>query len=244
MTEIAIIADIHGNYEALESVLEDIRANFPEVKEIYCAGDIVGYGPNPRECIESIINNPHISATVKGNHDEYLTKGFINRQVNPDAAAAIDWQIGVIPLELRWELSQFPVFIARNDPSFNVEIALVHGSPQYPLDEYVFPDTEKQERLFDYMMANNIDVLILGHTHKPFMRTRFLRDLNKKLLILNPGSVGQPRDRDPRASYAVLNVENIEGTIVRVDYDIKIVAGKIKSFGMPESLGNRLFQGV
>ncbi|MHA2233529.1 MAG: metallophosphoesterase family protein [Candidatus Hodarchaeales archaeon] len=240
MSLIAIIADIHGNFEALESVLEDICANFPEIREIYCAGDIVGYGPNPKECLESLIKNPNVSATVKGNHDEYLVQGFINRQVNPDAAAAIDWQIGVIPLELRWELSQFPVFIPKSDPN----IALVHGSPQYPLDEYIYPDTEKQEHLFDYMNASNTDMLILGHTHKPFVRKRFLREFNKDLLILNPGSVGQPRDRDPRASYAILNTKNIEGTIIRVDYDIELVAEKIKSLGLPDSLANRLFQGI
>ena len=120
-------------------------------------------------------------------------------------------------------MAQLPQFVTIKHLNFNPEITLVHGSPQYPLSAYIYPDTPKQENLFNYMSNTNVDILILGHTHIPFVRKR---DINpdKELLMLNPGAVGQPRDADPRASYSIVDVENMEAEIRRVDYDIDSVA--------------------
>lgn len=239
---IGVISDIHSNIEALKAVFADMRVVFPEVKEIYCIGDLVGYGPDPKECIEFVFNHDLVTRIVKGNHDHYVDQTVTPPQINYLAEAAISYQIRNIPLELRWELAQLPQFITIKHLNFNPEITLVHGSPQYPLDAYIYPDTPKQENLFNYMSNTNVDILILGHTHIPFIRKQKINH-DKELLMLNPGAVGQPRDGDPRASYAVVDVENLEAEIRRVEYDIDSVAKRIISTSLPETLATRLFKG-
>lgn len=239
---LGIISDIHSNIEALKAVFADMKTFFPEIKEIYCIGDLVGYGPDPKECIELVFNHGLVTRVVKGNHDHYVDQTVTPPQINYLAEAAINYQINNIPLELRWELAQLPQFVTIKHLNFSSEITLVHGSPQYPLNTYIYPDTPKQENLFNYMSNTNVDILILGHTHIPFVRKRKI-DQNKELLMLNPGAVGQPRDDDPRASYAVVDIENMEAEIRRVEYDIDSVANRIISASLPESLATRLFKG-
>ncbi|MHA2203001.1 MAG: metallophosphoesterase family protein [Candidatus Hodarchaeales archaeon] len=241
MFSLGVISDIHSNIKALEASLIDMEFNYPEIEEIYCIGDLVGYGPDPKKCIEFLFKNSLVKKIVKGNHEHYIDQSFTPSQVTPLAKAAIDYQINNIPLELRWELAQFPQIITSKH--LNVEITLVHGSPQYPLAAYIYPNTREQEDLFQYMINVEVDILILGHTHVPFIRKKAAND-DKELLMLNPGAIGQPRDNDPKASYAVIDVQNMEAEIRRVDYDIDSVAKRIISVGLPESLASRLYRGI
>ncbi len=243
MCSLGIISDIHSNSIALESVLNHLRNNFPEVEEIYCVGDIVGYGPDPKKCLEELFNkNNQITKIVKGNHDDYVARHFIPPQVNEVARNAIDYQIKNTPLELRWELGQLPHSISYNHVKSRKEIVLVHGSPQYPLIDYVYPNSPKQQNLFEYMTTNKVDVLILGHTHIPFVKKSTLNERDE-LLMVNPGSVGQPRDGDSRASYALVDLDNQTADIQRVDYDISMVFKQIEKSGLPIEVGLRLFKG-
>jgi putative phosphoesterase len=171
---------------------------------------------------------------VLGNHDYGATardkSGF-----NPIAAQALLWTseklnkdnakyIRGLPEQLNMTLGEKKVFV-------------VHGSPRDPLFEYVFPDVSNQE-LFQLTRDVAADVVILGHTHAPMTR------IIQGKLVVNPGSVGQPRDRDPRASYAILDIkEEVEVIQRRVEYDIEKTAKKIKSAGLPSELATRLFFG-
>ena len=149
MFSLGIISDIHSNIIALEASIADMELNYPEIEDIYCIGDLVGYSPDPKKCIDFLFNNRRITKVVKGNHEHYVDQTVTPPQVTPLAKAAIDYQIDNIPLELRWELAQLPQFITTKH--MNVEIALVHGSPQYPLTAYIYPETKEQEDLFQYM---------------------------------------------------------------------------------------------
>lgn len=238
---LCVISDIHSNLEALTAVLNDLDMNFPEIKEVYCLGDLVGYGPDPKACLEFIFDKENFfTKIVMGNHDDFIARHSLPPQVNPIAKIANDYQIENTPLELRWKLMQLPHTINTKHGGSNKEIALVHGSPQYPLTEYIYPQTIKQEKLFDYMNSAEINILILGHTHIPFVRKI---ENSRELLMVNPGSVGQPRDGDPRASCALIDVKNCEAKIRRIDYNISSVYEKIKLSGLPISLGSRLFDG-
>ncbi len=241
MFSLGVISDIHSNIKALEASLVDMEFNYPDIEEIYCIGDLVGYGPDPKKCIEFLFNNSLVTKIVKGNHEHYVDQTVTPPQVTPIAKAAIDYQINNIPLELRWELAQLPQIITTKH--LNIEITLVHGSPQYPLTTYIYPNTQEQENLFRYMINVEADILILGHTHVPFIRKKAVNG-DKELLMLNPGAIGQPRDNDPKASYAVIDVQNMEAEIRRVDYDIDSVAKRIISVGLPESLASRLYRGI
>jgi putative phosphoesterase len=223
-----VLSDIHSNLNAFQAVLKDM----PKVDSIICAGDFVGYGAEPNEVVE-LARSKEMRA-VLGNHDYGATardkSGF-----NPIAAQALLWTseklnkdnakyIRGLPEQLNMTLGEKKVFV-------------VHGSPRDPLFEYVFPDVSNQE-LFQLTRDVAADVVILGHTHAPMTR------IIQGKLVVNPGSVGQPRDRDPRASYAILNIkEEVEVIQRRVEYDIEKTAKKIKSAGLPSELATRLFFG-
>ncbi|MFX0123636.1 MAG: metallophosphoesterase family protein [Candidatus Hodarchaeota archaeon] len=241
MFSLGIISDIHSNIKALEASVADMEFHYPEIKEIYCIGDLIGYGPDPKKCIEFLFKNSLITKIVKGNHEHYVDQTVTPPQVTPLAKTAIDYQINNIPIELRWELAKLPQFITTKH--MNVEITLVHGSPQYPLTAYIYPNTQEQENLFQYMINVEVDILLLGHTHVPFIRKKAANG-DRELLMLNPGAIGQPRDNNPKASYAVIDVQNMEAEIRRVDYDIDSVAKRIISAGLPESLATRLYKGI
>ena len=208
----ALISDIHGNLEALDVVLDDIKAQ--GVTEIYCLGDIIGYGPNPRECIDRVME--HCAMTLLGNHDQgamFDPDGF-----NIGAERAIFWTREQLesPIdreanERRWEfLGDLPRSY-RNGPSL-----FVHGSPRNPLSEYIFPEDiynhRKMERLFQLVDR----YCFQGHTHVPGVFTEGFQfyapeeidneyTLGDGKLMVNVGSVGQPRDGDNRACYLLLD---------------------------------------
>ena len=243
MYTLGLISDVHSNFTALETVLNDINIHYPEVQEIFFIGDLCGYGPDPQECAERILNNKLITKSVKGNHDHYIVQGITPPPTNPLAVTSINWQLSQLSLELRLAISKLPQLITTRHLNTPNELCLVHGSPQYPLTEYIYLNSSKKEALFEHMINIGLDILVLGHTHIPFILEKVI-DSGRKLLIINPGSVGQPRDKDPRASYAVVNVEAMKAEIIRVDYDIESVVKRIARLNLPEFLGERLYEGI
>lgn len=231
--------------------MDHMRVNFPDIAEILCPGDLVGYGPKPREVIEAIVNNQQILAITKGNHDHAIGGGGRDlknidtyvAKFNPLAQIAIRWQVSILSEELKTFLYQLPhtrTCLHHSEPK--AQIGIIHGSPNFPLDEYILPKTPAQMALFPFMQLIEINILLLGHTHIPFIDKATADE--KELLMINPGSVGQPRDKDPRASYAVIDLKNMEAEIIRVDYDVDKVNTQIVKAGLPEFLGERLSKGI
>lgn len=248
---LAVFSDIHANMTAFDAVLSDMKSQFPEIIEFMCPGDLVGYGPDPTEVLNKILAETKLNAVTKGNHDHLA--GLVRDQVdfnkyyekfNDYAQEAIKWHTEVLNLEELSFLYQLPTSRTCFHQSNDVRIVIIHGSPEYPLDEYILPNTIQQKNLFPFMELIEIGILLLGHTHIPFVDIARSEELDQDLLMLNPGSVGQPRDKDPRASYAVVDVENLTAEIIRVDYDIDSVQKRMSTVGLPEFLGERLQKGI
>ncbi|MFH1774844.1 MAG: metallophosphoesterase family protein [Methanobacteriota archaeon] len=219
--QVAIISDIHSNLPALREVLKEIKG-----MRIFCCGDLVGYAAFPNEVIELVREKKIIS--ILGNHDHAVITGNVE-WFNPVAAFAIDWTRKKIKKENLDFLSSLPRF-------HEGEFYMVHGSPRNQLDEYVSEDYPEGELLgfFKYTSKNAI---ILGHTHEPF-----IKKLGDKL-IFNPGSVGQPRDLDPRAAYAIFDIAAKKVEVKKIEYDIDEAANAIIENGLPEILAHRLYEG-
>ena len=250
---VAIIADIHSNLEALEAVLADIEKR--GIKEIYFVGDIVGYGPNPKECIDIASG---FKVSVLGNHDEAAL--FESEAIDFDkkAIAALDWTRGVLedPRDAennkkRWD------FLGEMPRSYNLgDILFVHGSPRNPVREYLFPEyvIENPKKLGVIFENMPCQICFTGHSHLPGIFTEDLKyassrvsknfSLNSKRAMVNVGSVGQPRDRNPEACYVVYDLGTKKGEWIRVLYDVKKTMKKIRA--IPEldgDLANRLAEG-
>ena len=245
----ALISDIHGNLEALQAVLKDIEKN--HVTEIYCLGDVVGYGPNPRECLERVMD---CRVTLLGNHDQAAL--FDPSNFNEKAERAILWtreQLEAsIPnraaMERRWEfLAEMPRTYREGD------LLLVHGSPRNPIHEYIFPEDIYNERKMDALFRLVERYCFQGHTHVPGIFTESLSflspedvdgtyHLDGRKVLVNVGSVGQPRDGDPRACYVLLDDDALYYR--RVEYDVDATARKILSIpDLDNFLAERLRQG-
>jgi len=227
---IAVISDIHSNYDALQAVLSAVR----EYDALVCLGDLVGYGAQPNEVV-SEIRSLRPKAIVMGNHDFAVSTGDTTGFVQY-AAQAVEWTRTKISTEnLRY------VGSLRAKTTLTVEgvkIALAHGSPRDPLNEYIYPDTA-EFILRSLVQDSGGSVLLLGHTHVPFVR-KF-----DSMLLGNPGGVGQPRDGDARASYAILDPSaGPEFQIHRVAYDVDAAASKIVTAGLPRLLADRLNAGA
>lgn len=248
----ALISDIHGNLEALEAVLKDIGT--VSVDEIYCLGDIIGYGPNPCECLDLVMNR--CKATILGNHDQaalFDPDGF-----NPMALQAIYWtrdQLdngGGMPIAVnkRWDfLGELPRQIDEG------EFMFVHGSPRDPTNEYVFPEYVFDQRKMEILFGKVESYCFMGHTHIPGVFTTECEFIspdecdhtyklaNQKALI-NVGSVGQPRDEDNRSCYVILDTDAETVTYRRIDYDRDKTANKIYNVpDLSDALGDRLKHG-
>ncbi len=220
--KVAVLADIHANLPALEKVLEEI-----EGMSKFCCGDLVGYNPFPNEVIDLVKKENVVS--ILGNHDHAVLTGDTS-WFNRIAASAIEWTVK----ELTAENLEFLKTLAQ---SYDNEFYMIHGSPKNPLEEYILP--EAPEYVFrDFFNYTKSDIIVLGHAHVPFVKR-----IDEKL-IFNPGSVGQPRDFDSRASYAILDTETKELEIKRVDYDIERTAERIVKEGLPGRLAWRLFSGM
>jgi len=249
----AIISDIHGNLEALEAVLADIREQ--NIKEIFCLGDIIGYGPNPRECIDLVMQT--CAVTILGNHDNaalFDPEGF-----NPQAERAILWTRKQLESDdsgkndKRWEfLGELPRM--RREAN----LLFVHGSARNPLNEYVFPEDIYNQRKMERIFGLVENYCFQGHTHIPgvFQEEYSFHSpdeighevkLGEHKILVNVGSVGQPRDGDNRAAYVVLDSPSSPTKTVkfrRVAYDFEKTIAKI--YAIPELdnfLGDRLREG-
>jgi putative phosphoesterase len=226
--KIGLIADPHSNLAALKAVLKDM----PRVDQLICVGDLVGYAAEPNEVVE--LARVKRMRVVMGNHD-YATVTRDVRGFNPLAAQAALWTAEHLHRENLEYLSNLPTHLTLTYGKRRFYV--VHGSPQDPLNEYIFPDTSNRV-LAELLRDLDADIIMLGHTHMPMERVIFGK------LVINPGGVGQPRDRDPRASYAILNLgEEVKVSFHRVDYDVKITAEKIETAGLPSELATRLFFG-
>jgi diadenosine tetraphosphatase ApaH/serine/threonine PP2A family protein phosphatase len=247
---IALISDIHSNLEALQAVLKDIKAQ-PGVEKTYCLGDVIGYGPNPRECIDAIMGLPVV---LLGNHDQgamFDPEGF-----NPGAERAIFWTRAQlesagdnrVQREKRWE------FLAERPRTHREEPYLfVHGSARNPLNEYVFPEDIYNPRKMERIFAHVDKYCFQGHTHVPGVFTESLQfyspeeisfeyQLDGRKTMVNVGSVGQPRDGDWRACYVLLDGNTLRYR--RVEYDIDTTVKKIYDIPDLENfLGDRLRDG-
>lgn len=219
VTRIGIISDMHANFVALEAVLDDM----PPVDLTVCAGDVVGYYPWPAECIEAL-QAPGVP-TIQGNHDRAVVTGT-TRRLNPMATAGIEYTRRTLDAEAIDWLRELPVERTVADG----RVKLVHGHPDDP-DHYT-RRTEVGPHLLD-----DVDALVMGHTHVQFTE-RF-----EAGVVLNPGSVGQPRDGDPRAAYSVLDLDDLSVDERRVAYDIDRVRAGVDEVGLPERLAERLHLG-
>jgi putative phosphoesterase len=226
---VAFISDVHSNLEALEAVLDEVG----ELK-VFCCGDIVGYGASPNEVVRVI---RQIGATcVLGNHDLAALKGDVG-DFNPRAAMAAIWTSKNLTDESRAFLASLPREVSTDIGGRRAYMA--HGSPDDNMWEYVQPATHSD--LFDYYLKKvGADAIALGHTHQAF---EWRSDDGR--LVFNPGSVGQPRNGDPRASFAILSVEGGEFKLEarQVEYDVERAAKKILESGLPPSLASQLFSG-
>ena len=241
----AIIADIHSNLVAFTAVLDDIERR-GGVEEVWCLGDVVGYGPEPSECISLLRQTNHIC--VAGNHDWAATGKIDTSDFNPDAAAACQWTGQRLTDEDVDYLSNLPLTIEKGD------FTLAHGSPREPIWEYLL-STEAAKENFGYFKSR---FCLVGHSHRPLVFTYdksgvcsvslFQGDggllLGENRLIINPGGVGQPRDGDPRASYAIYDSERDMVTLYRIPYDIGTTQAKMMAHGLPARLVVRLTYGM
>ncbi len=234
-----ILSDIHANLVALEAVLADA----PAFDKIWCLGDLVGYGPSPNECVERIQDFAHLS--LAGNHDWAALGKLDLYNFNTDARIANAWTQAELKPAVREYLDALPTFVEEEG------FFLAHASPREPIWEYVL-DTKVAYASFAYFSTSTC---LVGHTHIPMV---FVLDqvrqhcetlfppipqpvtLGRQRMIINPGSVGQPRDGDPRASYALLDTGMMTWEFRRVTYPVAITQERMRARGLPRRLIDRL----
>lgn len=236
-----IISDIHANLTAFEAVLEAAG----EFERVWFLGDVVGYGPDPNECIDLLRKQPKLQALM-GNHDAALLNFIPIDRFNLEAKEAIQIQTKMISEENEFFLETMRIRLQIDD------LTLVHGSPQNPIWEYILNYKSAKNNFQEFSTKG----CLVGHSH--IQCVFILTDENKIQLlvpeagdrwkaegrfILNPGSVGQPRNLDPRAAFVIWDDESDVFEFRRVDYDIDSVAKRIRELGIPERQASRLFNG-
>ncbi len=255
---LAVISDIHSNTEALAAVLKDIADR--KVKQVICLGDVVGYGPEPRQCVDLVA--ARAAVTLMGNHDYAVL--YEPNQFNLSAESASFWTRADLEAEedpqkrhARWDfLGSLPVkHTVSGDPMGFGELMFVHGSPRRPINEYIFPDdVYNAPNKVQSSLERTPHLCFVGHTHVPgvfidapdFYSPDELEDVYEvnpeRKAIINVGSVGQPRDRDQRASYVVLEPGKVR--FVRVPYPADLVMQKVQAIAdLDNYLGQRLLEG-
>lgn len=239
---ILIISDIHANLTALEAVIADAGP----VNATWCLGDLVGYGPDPNECVERVRGLPNLTCLL-GNHDAAALGQIDIESFNPDARVAIHWTRSMLSADSFSFLRDLPGTAVIN------HMTLAHGSPRQPVWEYIL-DTRTATLNFEYFET---PYCLVGHTHLPVLyylpdESRIARlmvpDATMQLTlaprtILNPGSVGQPRDRDPRSAYAIFEPEQNLWEYHRVHYNIQEVQERMEVAKLPERHIQRLAAG-
>lgn len=243
---VLIISDIHANLTALQAVIE--HANDPDA--VWCLGDLVGYGPDPNECVELVVELiarlPN-SLSLIGNHDQAVLGEIPLSRFNTDAGAVVAWTQEKLSDQNQAFLNTLPSKVTLDN------YTLAHGSPNQPVWEYIL-DPNTADRNFE---AFSTDYCFVGHSHLPIIFQRPFQDSFalsrtvqwheplqlKPRMILNPGSVGQPRDGDPRSSYGILDTDAQSWAMFRVEYDVKGVQERILEAGLPERQALRLMAG-
>ncbi len=246
----AVISDIHGNLEAFTAVLAEIDRR--QVKDIICLGDVVGYGPNPMECLDLV--RGRCRASLMGNHDFAVFYEPFN--FNSGAESACYWTRKQFEEDSdaarradRWKhLGTLPARIKTND------FIAVHASPRRPINEYIFPDDIYTNPGKFVSIFERFDRLcFVGHTHVPGVflegpdfyspdELDYKFDLTDEKAVINVGSVGQPRDRDPRASFVIVNETKLQ--FIRLPYDVDTTVKKVAAIDeLDNFLGTRLLDG-
>jgi putative phosphoesterase len=232
----AVITDIHANLPALQAALARIEQL--GIDDVYCGGDLVGYGPHPNEVCALIAERA--IPTIYGNYDYAIAReeedcgcAYVTAHDRQLGQLSVDWTLAHTSCEAREFMLGLPF-----DARFAVgetRVHLVHGSPR-KVNEYLFED--KPARLYERLAAAERDpVLAFGHTHKPWMRE------HGGVLFVNCGSVGKPKDGDPRAAFAVLQTAaggGVEVRIERVAYDAETVAAEVRAAGLPGEYADKL----
>ena len=239
---ILIITDIHSNIFALDAVLKDVG----EFDAVWCLGDIVGYGPDPNDCIERVRSLPNLTCLL-GNHDAAVVNKINLDTFNTEAKNSVLWMQSILSHE------NLTFLKGLTETAVIGEVTLAHGSPRNPIWEYILDTVVARINLgyFDTQLC------FVGHTHLPVyfyveknsihIRWKIMTDKEKIYpsgrAIINPGSVGQPRDRDSRASYAIYDSDQNIWELRRVAYDITQVQERIYSIGLPARNAIRLSEG-
>jgi len=240
---VAVVSDIHSNLHALEAVLAAIEAEAPD--ELWCLGDLVGYGPRPNECCAAIAERADIC--LAGNHD-LAVRGTIDlAEFGGEAAVAAGWTRDVLE-------PQAQELLERLEPEGAAHgVALYHGSARDPIWEYVLSD---EAALATLELAGS-QLVLVGHSHVALRVVQSGDELDGGVApagtevevgdvraLLNPGSVGQPRDGDPRAAYLFLDLNARRASFRRVEYDVERTQREMRDAGLPELLAARLELGL
>jgi predicted phosphodiesterase len=238
---VAVISDVHANRHALDAVLDAVAAEDPDL--VWCLGDTVGYGPQPNECCELVGGRSDLC--LVGNHDLVVLGDLAVSDFNEEAAAAASWTADVLTEPAR-------DFLARLRPAAHAAgVSLYHASARDPVWEYILSE-EAALATFELAAA---DVILVGHSHVALaLRLDDGRvagglapagtgiELEGRWL-LNPGSVGQPRDGDPRAAWLMLDLERRSASFRRVPYPVRETQAEMRARGLPPSLAARLERG-
>jgi predicted phosphodiesterase len=240
---VAVISDIHGNLHALEAVLADIDRQAPD--EIWCLGDVVGYGPRPNECVA--LTRERAALALCGNHDLAVVGSLSVAEFSGDAAAAVRWTQGELANEHAAWLRSLSPSGTRDD------VELFHGSARDPVWEYVL----SEELALASLLQTTAPLVLVGHSHVALALSWDDESIEGGLApadteapepgkrwLLNPGSVGQPRDGDARAAYLLIDVGARRGTFRRVPYEIELTQAEIRERGLPPALAARLAHGI
>lgn len=242
--KVAVISDIHANRHAFESTLEAVAAS--DAQELWCLGDLVGYGAEPDACVE--LAREHVAVCLAGNHDLAVTGELPLNEFSTGARIAAEWTREVIAPANRDFLKGL------RPQGEEAGVGLFHASPRDPVWEYVLSDL-LAELCLD---AQSARVCLIGHSHvalsfeRPegepahgeLRRDGAQLDVSAGEWLLNPGSVGQPRDDDPRAAWLLLDLDDMTAHYHRTEYDIDGAAAAIRAARLPESLAERLEHGV
>ncbi len=243
MTKVLVISDVHANITALEAVLADAG----KVNEVWCLGDIAGYGPDPNECIQRIKALPNLTCMM-GNHDYGAIGDTALETFNIDAKRALLWQ-----REMLSEASKEFLGTFSQEPLVNGNVTLVHGSPRDTIWEYVMntlvarTNLDYFDTLWCFMGHSHFQAVFQYHAETDEVSIELPKPSEhyelKERALLNPGSVGQPRDRDPRSAYAIFHPREKVWEPRRVEYDIKSVQARILAAGLPPRHAERLAGG-
>jgi predicted phosphodiesterase len=238
---VAVISDIHGNLHALEAVLGSIDTDAPDA--IWCLGDLVGYGPQPNRCCELVSQQADVC--LIGNHDLGVLGRIDLENFSPDAAASANWTKNVLEDGPRSYLDPLQPSAVQG------EVGLYHASPRDPVWEYVLAP----QAAIASLAAVDHALILVGHSHVALRfgdeeralalcQDGFEVDLSRGRWLLNPGSVGQPRDGDPRAAYLLLDLDAKRAVYHRVEYPVEQTQAEIREHGLPGALAERLGNGT